>query len=52
MSPDDVIMWPDGMWCFRDELPGFSHKSDDYRVISVDDDEWDVFVDENDEGEE
>lgn len=47
MSLDDILEWPDGEWCYRDELVGFSHKSDDYRVISVDTDEWHTFVDKD-----
>lgn len=45
MNPDDIIVWPDDVWCFRDELYDFSHKSDDYMVIIAGTDEWyDVFV--------
>ena len=51
MHPDDVFVWPDGMWCFRDELPDFSHKSDDYRVINAGTDDWEEFLDEHYEGE-
>ena len=32
---DDVILWPDGAWCYRYELPEMSHKSDDYEVLHV-----------------
>lgn len=30
---DDVILWPCGAWCLREELPEYTHKSDDYEVI-------------------
>ena len=33
MSPDDIMVWPDDVWCYRDELDSFTHKSDDYRVL-------------------
>lgn len=32
-DPEDVIKWPDDTWCYRSELPEFSHKSDDYEVL-------------------
>ena len=41
---DDLILWPDGVWCFRGNLHEYTHKSDDYRVIPVDTDEWDTFL--------
>lgn len=34
-EPDDIIRWPDGTMCFRDELAEFSHKSDDYEVVHL-----------------
>lgn len=30
---EDVIMWPDNVWCYRYELEEMAHKSDDYQVI-------------------
>jgi hypothetical protein len=30
-----ICLWPDGMWCYRDELPDYSWASDDYEVIEV-----------------
>lgn len=32
-DPEDIILWPDGGWCYRHELPQFSYRSDDYQVI-------------------
>lgn len=43
MSEDDVILWPDGTWCYRYQLPEYSHMSDDYRVIEFDTFEYDEF---------
>lgn len=40
MNDCDVMLWPDGTWCFRHELPEFGHMSDDYRVIIEDTAEW------------
>ena len=35
-DPDDIIMWPDNSWCYREELEEFGrNKSDDYRVIPI-----------------
>lgn len=31
--PNDVIIWPCGTWCYREELHEFTHKSDDYEQI-------------------
>lgn len=34
MNPEDILEWPDGGWCFRDELEEYgSHRSDDYQVF-------------------
>lgn len=40
-SPDDIIRWPDGFWCFRSELWEMGHRSDDYEVIGTDSPEYD-----------
>ena len=38
---EDVIMWPDDSWCYRYELEEFQQgRSDDYRVIPYDSEEW------------
>lgn len=44
-SPDDIFVWPDGSWCYRCEytLPDYGWKSDDFRVIPVDSEEYDAF---------
>ena len=35
-DPNDVILWPCGTWCYREELHAFTHKSDDYEQIPAD----------------
>ena len=36
-NDDDICLWPDGHWCYPDELEEFlGHKSDDYEVVSTD----------------
>jgi len=43
-SEDDVIIWPCSTWCYRTDLPEYSHKSDDYQVLKTDSREWQVFL--------
>lgn len=33
VSMEDVILWPDNFWCYREELHDFNYRSDDYEVI-------------------
>lgn len=33
ISSEDVILWPDGTWCYRHDLEDYSHMSDDYEVV-------------------
>lgn len=33
IKPDDILLWPDGTWCYRHDLHEMGHKSDDYEVI-------------------
>jgi hypothetical protein len=40
MNPDDIFLWPDGFWCFREELSREFLRDDNYRVILQDSDEW------------
>ena len=30
-----IYMWPDGVWCYEDELPEMTHKSDDFTMIKI-----------------
>lgn len=41
---EDVLVWPDGIWCYRHELSEMNHKSDDYVVLSFDSEEWILFL--------
>lgn len=34
ISQDDILLWPDGSWCYRSELSEHSHKSDDYETFA------------------
>jgi hypothetical protein len=39
MNPDDILLWPDGFWCFREELDPRFLREDNYRVIPCGSDE-------------
>lgn len=41
---NDICRWPDGTWCYREELHEYTHKSDDYEIIAVENPEWDIIV--------
>ena len=34
-SNEDIILWPDGTWCHREDLLDYQHMSDDFEVIPV-----------------
>lgn len=40
MSGEDIMLWPDGTWCYRDEVAEFTHMSDDYEVVEAFTDRW------------
>ena len=40
MHPEDVFLWPDGTWCYREDSYQYSYMSDDYEVLKVDTPEW------------
>lgn len=40
ISEDDIIVWPDGTWCYRRDLDDYGWMSDDYIVFPVDSAEW------------
>ena len=43
-SLDDIILWADTTWCYRSELEGYTHMSDDYTVISAGCVAWPEFL--------
>lgn len=45
-SPDDILLWPDGEWCFRGYLHQYGHKSDDYEVIQAESFRWNALLEE------
>lgn len=40
ISNEDIIVWPDGTFCCRLELPEYGYMGDDYIVYPVDSAEW------------
>ena len=41
-SGDDLIIWPNDDSCNAEDLPGMSHKSDDFLRIPIDSDAYDI----------
>lgn len=37
---DDILLWPDDFWCFRNELCKEFLREDNYRVVLHHSDEW------------
>ena len=37
---EDVFLWPDGVWCHREEVDDYSHKSEDYQILYFGTEEW------------
>ena len=40
MNPDDILIWPDGFWCYREEFREDFLRGDNYRVVAHLSDEW------------
>lgn len=34
-SNEDLVVWPDGEWCYREELNQMTYKSDDYEIVMI-----------------
>ena len=43
---EDIILWPDGTWCYRHELTEYGYMSDDYIVIEYGTARWSSFLKE------
>ncbi len=40
MYPDNILLWPDGFWCYRDELiPGFM-RDENYKFVLHHSHQW------------
>jgi len=40
MNPNNLLVWPDGFWCLREEYCEDFLRDQDYRVVEVDSEEW------------
>ncbi len=40
MNPNDILLWSDGFWCFREEHSKEFMRSDDFRVVEYHSAEW------------
>ena len=40
MNSQDILIWPDGFWCFREEFSESFLRDDKYRVVETTTDEW------------
>jgi hypothetical protein len=43
---EDIFVWPDGTWCYRYEVNGMTHVSDDYIVIPFGEVQYKQFFEE------
>lgn len=43
-SSEDLIVWADESWCYREDLHQFGWKSDDHHVLYVGTTQWDAFM--------
>lgn len=39
-NSEDIMLWPDGEWCFREDENDMQWKSDDYRIVPFDSVAW------------
>jgi hypothetical protein len=39
-NPIDILKWPDGFWCFQEELSSGLLRDDSYRIVAFDSQEW------------
>lgn len=42
---EDILLWPDGTWCYRHQQSEMSQMSDDFQVVPFDTPEHDAIVD-------
>ena len=40
MREEDILLWPDGFWCFRFELRDGINRDSQYRVVPYESDRW------------
>ena len=42
----DILLWPNGVWCYREDSHEYSHMSDDYQVLKTETQAWCAFLSE------
>lgn len=40
----DILVWPCGTWCYRQDSHEFGHLSDDYQVLVCETKAWNYFL--------
>ena len=43
---EDIILWPDDVWCYRYQMADHTYKSDDYVVLEYGTTSWNNFLKE------
>ena len=41
---EDIILWPDDVWCYRYQMVDHTYKSDDYVVLEYGTTRWNRFL--------
>lgn len=47
---DDLIVWPDGTYCTRSDFHEMSFMSDDYEILPYLSEEYNIFLENLEEG--
>lgn len=42
--PEDIVLWPCGTWCYREDLYEFTFMSDDFEILKHGTQEYDSFL--------
>lgn len=42
-SLEDILLWPCGTWCYREELYQMNHMSDDYETLYIGSEAYEQF---------
>ena len=47
MYREDILLWPNGIWCFREELHEYSFREQNYREIAYLSEEWVALIEKS-----
>jgi len=42
----DILLWPCGTWCYREDSHAYGHLSDDYKILRCETTAWYHFLSE------